>query len=332
VVIDIAEVKNSEWESRAIMGYHQAGASSADFTQNFFLDFAVARGLGNGEHLYDNRFNLWGDIRIASSPQQNNTSVGGASVATLASTFNTLAGNVQVNQLAMSAEYQLGFEGIFKKFHQGNRLRTLGAIVYGGANGSFSQPSEQAPTTFVVPKATNSDGTTNQQFGLFNQRFPEVIKSGAPYVAFLPPDRQRFYRQYGGGLRLTTFDLAKPYAPPATISFALGQNELVSGGLFRGVVSRIDAFYPLPTGLKDGKYNFLFLFGTVDKWWRKDPNQTQLVLMPATTTSGTPPVMTPVPVNDPHVYIQTVRNNRDTYKIGFGIDFVNLLNSWLNKQ
>src|SRR5436309_2688610 len=59
-----------EWESRAILGWHQAGASSAESAQNLFFDFYVARPLGKEGAVYDNAFSLWGQVRVASSPQQ----------------------------------------------------------------------------------------------------------------------------------------------------------------------------------------------------------------------------------------------------------------------
>ncbi len=327
VSITIAEVKNSEWESRAIFGYHQAGASSANFEQDFFSDFFIMRGLGHHEHVYDNRFNLWGDVRIASSPQQISTPI-----AQFAATFAQTAGNLQVNQLALSAEYQAGLEVKITNFNQGNRRRMLGFIGFTGANGAFHEPAMNQPV-FLVPKSDS------QKYALFKSRYPEVIAAGATQVAFVPPDRQRFYRFFGVGFRLTSFELDKPYAPPATFAWTFGQDELVTGGVMRGVVSRLDVFYPLPLGLKDGKWKFLFLFGTVNQWWHKDPNDTALPLELAYQTDAMGNVKTdsagkpiPVPMTDPAVYIRTVRNNRDTYRIGAGVDLVNIINSWMHNS
>ena len=55
----VGERSTVEWESRAIIGWHQAGASSADSDQNLFFDFFVARPFGGGA-VYDSSFNLWG--------------------------------------------------------------------------------------------------------------------------------------------------------------------------------------------------------------------------------------------------------------------------------
>src|SRR5712692_4043629 len=97
-----------DWEARAIVGYHQAGASSTNFTQNFFFDFFIMRALSS-HHLWGDppgdlshgRWNLWGDVQIASFPQQVTTGAG--TVGALASNFATQVSNLPVNQMAQSA-------------------------------------------------------------------------------------------------------------------------------------------------------------------------------------------------------------------------------------
>jgi hypothetical protein len=309
--ITVARVKSSALESRAVAGYHQAGASSADFTQDFFLDFFIMRGLGSHERVFDNKINLWGNARIASVPQQATT--GNAKVLDLAQGFEQKFNDLKVNELAQSAEFQAGLELRLKLYRQGNRRRMLGAVIFGGANGVFTQPLT-ASQVFVVP------GSNDQQNLLFKQRYPSV--GGASFVAFVPPERQRFYRFYGGGIRLSTFELDKPYAPPATWTLTLGQDESITGGVFRSVVTRIDVFYPLPIGLADGRYKFLFLFATANLRLSKDPNETPLILAAGKKDDGTA-----IPLSDPRVAIIRSASTRDTYRLGAGIDFVNLVRS-----
>jgi len=305
-LVYLARVRLSEWEARAIAGYHQAGASSANYTQNFFFDFFIMRGLGSSARVYDSSWNLWGNVRVASAPQQVNTSV-----AEFAAGFATQAGAVKVNELAQSAEFQLGFEKKCKLFDQGARQRMLGFIAFVGASGSFTEPSIQG-RVFEVPQSGSP------QLALFQSRFPNVKTS---HVGFVPPDRRRFYRMYGAGLRLTSFDTNSRYAPPANLAVTLGQDESITGGGFQSVVGRFDCFYPLPVGLQNGKFKFLFLFGTANLRMGRDKNETPLVLKAES-----------IPLFDPRVSIVTVRNTRDTYRLGVGIDFVNLLKSWLGEK
>ena len=67
-------------ELRAIVGYQQAGASSAKFEQNWFLDFYISRPLAFGKYGpggkdgegSDHKWRWWGNVRIASFPQPGN--------------------------------------------------------------------------------------------------------------------------------------------------------------------------------------------------------------------------------------------------------------------
>src|SRR5262249_54070687 len=94
-----------DWESRAIVGWHQAGASSADSTQNLFFDFFVARPLGTEGTVYDNKYSFWGQVRVASSPQQRTIPL-----SQFAAGFAEQLGSVPVNELAQSAEFLTGLE------------------------------------------------------------------------------------------------------------------------------------------------------------------------------------------------------------------------------
>lgn len=314
------------WESRAIFGLHQAGASSAPSTQNYFFDFFIMRGLGKGAEVYDNRFNIWGNVRIASSPQQIDTPI-----AQYIGEFATRAGELKVNELAQSGEFQTGLGIQLLRMPQCprtstgttctrdstnmTRMRTLELVGFWGANGSFNDPSSVG-RVFRVPDRISP------QWGEFAGRFPQVANNAnAKYVGFLPPDRERFYRQYGFGLRVATFEKKRPFAPPATYTVTLGQDQLITEGGYKGAVVRADVFYPLPIGHKDGKFEMLFLFATANLRISKPQNGVPLALER----------MSNVPLHQNDVAIVAVPSARDTYRIGVGIDFVNLFNSWRNK-
>jgi len=126
------------------------------------------------------------------------------------------------------------------------------------------------------------------------------------------------------GLRLATTYLDK-YArtpltvAPAMLSVALGQNELVTGGRFHGMVLRTEAFYPLPffnrSQDKRGALAALYLFGTAQTHFGRSNNITPLLLKSRPDIAG----------SDPNVTIVTAPSNRDTYRIGFGIDLVHTI-------
>ena len=101
----------------------------------------------------------------------------------------------------------------------------------------------------------------------------------------LVPNQDRFYRQYYGGLRVESTQ----HKHIVDVSF--GQNEAITGGRFRGTVVRFDSFYALP--LTPG--NFLYLFGTA--MVRAAPRA------PGEGNTG----------------------GRDSYRIGVGVDFFQML-------
>lgn len=304
--------KEGEWEARAILGFHQAGASSAESSQNYFFDFYIMRGLGNHAKVYDSRVNVWGNVRIASAPQQVDSSV-----ANFVANFSTNAGSLKVNELAQSGEFLTGLGLRLKNWRQGDRIRMLETVGFWGANGAFSEPGTRSQI-YKVP----APGTP--QRGVFDRNFGEDIRrltggTVPEYIGFVPPDRERFYRQYGFGMRLSTFELSRPYSPPATYMFTLGRDQLITEGVYKDVVARADVFYPLPVGKEDGRFKFLFLFGTANLRLTKPKPLDVLALEPAAST---------VQLFSPTVAVISRPSSRDTYRIGMGVDFVNLLNSW----
>jgi len=286
-----------DWESRAIVGYHRAGAVSATFTQNFFFDFFVMRGLSS-KPLWEGRWDGWGDVRIASAPQQVTAGVG-----TFAAGFATQLSNLPVNQLAQSADFQTGLEYRLHTWTPSGAYRMAGIIGYFGALGTFEPPSAQMQI-FDVPSATSL------QYPAFIQQFPSA--ANAKYVGFVPPDRARFYRSYGFGVRLTTFDKSQLLAPPATYALSFGQDELITAAVFSSVVGKIDVFYPLLVSGSNGAYKCVFLFGTVNFRVSKATSLPTFALQNP-NANGT--VVQPY---DPNLAVITVPSTRDTYRFGAG--------------
>ena|SRR5205809_4920091 len=74
------------------------------------------------------------------------------------------------------------------------------------------------------------------------------------YIAFIPPNRDRFFRQYFTGLRFKSFYRQNENGAkdkhgesfPGTLDVTAGQSELVTGGILRGLILKIEGFYPLP--------------------------------------------------------------------------------------
>jgi len=311
--------RNGE-EMRAILGYQQAGASAAKSEQNFFMDFYISRPLAFRKRYSDlsqTRLRWWGNVRIASYPQQ-----GDIPVATFASSFVTQFGQLKVNQLAQSAEYLTGLDvrllsSQFNFLGRSEETRQHFTLsLFGGAGATGPMEPNSTLHVFEVPVPGSP------QRPAFDKDFPGVT---TPLIGFVSPDRDSCLRQYLVGLRLTTTYMDKYarfplIAAPASLSVSMGQNELVTRGKLQGMVLRTEAFYPLPFANRSqdlrGMLSALYLFGTSQIHLGRSRNLTPLILN-LSTVSG----------SDPTVTIRTVPSNRDIYRIGFGIDLVHAITS-----
>jgi hypothetical protein len=310
--------------AEAIVGYQQAGAASANHSQNYFFNLFISRPLPFTRNIdypcvpkSDNaRFGpasrWWGNVRVASYPQQIDTPVG-----KFIGNFSQNVSEVPVNKLAQSAEFVAGYErriaafqnGLLGNDEAGRQRFVLSWFVGGGATG----PLEPADTlrVFVTP------AQTSPQFADFKAKYGAAANS--PFIGFVTPDRDKFFRQYSGGFRLTTFyeDVTQqPYmAAPAMVSFSVGQNEQVTGGIMRGVVGRIEAFYPLVLwGDRSKRAGIVYLFGTAMMRLGGVSQTTPFILQPSD-----------MPGFDPRVAIVADRSNRDMYMFGAGIDLGQLI-------
>jgi len=297
--------------SRAIVGFEQAGASAAKGTQKYFFDLTLSTPVfGKSDPLFGRRGRAWGSVRLTSVPQQITSPV-----TTFATGFAQQVANVKVNEVAQAIQFLAGGELrihkwnenlIFGSFDGSTSNRFTLSLIAGGGMTTPVNPRETLDVFKVSPGAP----------GL------PTIPAGKDFIAFVSPDRDRFFRQYYAGLRLQTyyFDYRNPSIPlqrfPATLDITFGQNEAVTGGRLRGGVLRLLGFYPLPySGLK-----FINIFGTALMKLSRTKITDPLILEPA-------PAGTTVPAAN--VFLLTVPQiNRDYYRVGVGIDFISLIKKW----
>ena len=310
--------------AEAIVGFQQAGGASAESKQRFFFDFFVSRPLpifGTSDYgcekdddnsRFGPRTRWWGNVRVASYPQQIDTPA-----AKFISSFSQQVGQLPVNKLAQSAEFTTGLEERLVAFHFGlsgnDALGRQRFVLSWFAGGGATGPLDPAETlrVFATPSPASPD------YARFQATYPKAANS--QFIGFISPDRDRFFRQYSSGIRLTTFyeDVyGHSYlAAPAMVSISFGQNEQVTGGALRGVVGRFEAFYPLVLwGDRSSRAGIVYLFGTA-------------LLRVGGSNSSDPFVLQPsdVPGYDARVAIVTLGSNRDMYMIGAGIDIGQLI-------
>ena len=279
--------QSSDVEARAVIGIEQTGASATNPAQKLFLDFFIDRGMGA------KWFSVWGDVQIASFPQQISTPVAQFNLA------NAIA-TLPVNRLAESGAFTTGIDvHPFRSWAAGGGTRRLGFVFDVGATAPV--PPANRLSLFVVPSAGSP------QYPSFIARFPQAANSG--YIGLLPPDRTQFYRAWAAGIRIMTCYADRP---AATYTLTVGQDELVTGGNLQGATAKFDVFYPLPVAIRG--YNYVYLFGTANMRLARAANTVPLILAPA-----------PANITGSEASLTTIASDRDLYRIGVGVDAVGMI-------
>jgi hypothetical protein len=315
----------------AVIGFEQAGASGAKSDQKFFFDFFTRRPLPffarkvedpskKTDVSIDPRMHWWGDVRVASYPQQISTSV-----AEFSASFATQVGSVPVNKLAQFGEFRTGLDfrvaslnaPLAPNFGAAKQRSSLNLFAGFGALGAFNPPADQIDVFLIPPPNSPQAAAFERNFP--KEQYPDLKLAATQYVGLTTPNRNRFYRQYGAGFRLITrfYDSDDNILPaPAMVGFSVGQNELVSGGTLRGVTGKFEGFYPLTIGEPKASDKFIiYLFGRANLHFGHAMESTPLVLQQAT---GILP-------DNPGIAVIAQPSARDSYTIGVGIDAVQLI-------
>jgi hypothetical protein len=212
------------------------------------------------------------------------------SVASFVSNFSTRVSSLPVNQLVQAIEMLAGPEIPLL----GDNNASMNLIAAGG----FITP--------LNPKATLETFSVPTNDPVFLARFPQAV--GKTFIAFTQPDRNRFFRQYYGGLRFKRKYLG--FNQPGTFDMAYGVNESVTRGRIRGGVLRIDGYLPVPVG-SAGTY--VGIFGSA-------------LLKPAPSNVTQPLLLNPasgVTVPAPNVAVVTLPTiDRDYYRVGVAVDLI----------
>lgn len=332
---DIANISTNTSNTRVVVGLEQAGASAAQSETKPFLDLFFTGPLKkNGKHDALPRLSTWGQIRLSTTPEQT-----GAAGAFPSNLVNRVTQSNETIDLVHSFDFMAGLEfrvlqseGYFSSLIPGIKQKTGIYLVGGGGAISPLSTTKESAEIFSVPEAENP------QFELFKSRFgAEAAKK--KYVAFVLPERDRFLRQYYGGLRFKTYYFNKDEEPinrfPAILDVMFGQNEAVTGGKFKNDVTdetgkilgqkrswvfRLDGFYPLPFR----EASFLYLYGTA---MMKFGGGGVRITTPLFLDTAPGDVL----VTNNNVFIApNLQLNRDYYKIGVGINLTDLFNRKTN--
>ena len=317
---------------RAIAGVEQIGANSSGTEQHTFLDLFFSRPIGRPGALRPN-FRVWGDVRLTSVPQQIQSGV-----KDFVSSFASNAVGTKVNQIADAVVYMAGLQyRLPSDLKVGPTQFHFYAIAGGGATTTRSSVSG-VTDIFKVP--TKKDGKQDTDAVAMLLKRPEFCKrpetcrftagsfTGKEFIAFAAPDRDRFFRQYYGGVRFETkyFQTSRidKFNPPAIFDVMVGQNETVTGGGLQGAVLRLDGFFPLPISA-DKDPSFIYLFGTAFMKLHRSSNFVDPLVLERATGQVAVPAENVLIVTSPP-------SARDYYRIGIGVNLLSIIDKLRTKS
>jgi hypothetical protein len=337
------------------------GASSSGPSQQYFVSFDLRAPIARGRKLKEketpyplqNRWWAWADPRIASLPTANTSALNSISSA---SGLSTGAGSQTIGSITQSFDFQGGIEFALKNAWEGVQFGDRGLW----ARSSFSLIAGGGALTPFNTSAPTSEYSLNNNLGdEFNQNpsliaeYPVLAKALCSYgftggdgvscpttapttkptsVAFVLPNRSRFYRDYYAGLRLRSYYLTgncpdpsmKLPAPdcqlqnvyPGTFDLRFGQDESVTQHL-RGMVLTLAGTYPLP-----GTQGTVRVFGSAYLGLRRNRISNPLILVPASTVAT---------LDQSSVVVQEIQpTDQDYFRLGLGVDLVPLVTKWVN--
>lgn len=323
IVCDPCGSNNQSVNTRAIVGIEQAGASSANSESRPFVNLFVNAPL-SFRGSTDPALSAWADFRFTSTTVQ--------SFARLANVSNTLinpffGGNSEINNVVQSFQLNTGFdfrivpEGSLQGFFIPGK-HSVSFIAGGGVTNPLK--SDQTAQIFKIPTITVTPGASPIPDPTFTALFPGVDFNGKANIAFISPERDRFFRRWFAGLRVKTrfFENEERSSlinqSPAMFDITIGQDEAITRKL-TGKILTLEGFTPFPIR----KFDYIYLFGGVSTRLTRKVNETipPFFLEPVTNVSLTNNNTVTVPIDTSSF----TRSNRDTFRFGIGIDLIRLL-------
>jgi hypothetical protein len=313
--------------TRMVIGLEQSALAAKDSQSRFVADFGIVAPLGGNArvtHPTDScgtklkavdlgaPWQMWADIRLNSAPQEAGDALSSVKIPTAVLALKANQ-TVQGLDFVLGTEYRLGPGRCFDSAIPGTiNWFTVSVIVGVGATTPLSHV--QDVVVFKFDAATRAQDLPEE--------FDEAKKAAAAnekiqYIALVPPDRQNLFWQLYGGFRFKTDLVASAkgnrVAFPGIIDVTLGKNEVITrGDLKRGWVGKVEGFYPIPIAANKSFYLFGSVFAQLNA--RKKSEKTAL-LNPVTDKKA--------PADDVYI-LQTSAAGRDLWKIGAGVDLLEL--------
>ncbi len=344
-------------------GVDVTSTSSSGPKGQYSVDVRLSAPLGSGSDPLEAPLWVWLNPRVASLPTSQTANI--SSLASSTTAFSSSGVPTTLGAITQSLEFHGGLEVAILKPRKevlftgilGNQ--TIGISLIGGLGAvspfnSAAGAQEYNLGTLNTGKQTGTANVTNllQQFSntpqlqsqypqLYNTLSTNCPNSGSSptpaaacsyeYVGFVLPNRSRFERSWALGMRVKSFyfasgctqasidpkDVSLRCQPegtfPGTLDVTLGQDESVTAGRLYGFVLTVSASYPIP-GLAWAR-----VFGSAYLGLSKNENSPVLPLDPVSSfidLSNTSLILQPV-----------MPQNQDYFRLGFGVDIAQLINS-----
>ena len=328
-----------------VAGLNAMGTSSSGPSQQYFASFSLLTPLpvhSNDKDPLQDPVWAWFDPRIASIPSANSAQL---SALSSSSSLTTGLGTQKVTDITQSFEFQGGLEWYpivpAKGARWGSASTTFSLVAGFGVETPFN--SSTTPTEFGLnanlakqfqqnPSLATIYPNLATALACFTANPPTCSASTPPSqttVAFVFPNRSRFYRDWFGGIRLRTFYYGGDQGAcpgkkvcdiyPGTFDMRFGEDETVTSGHLIPLVMTLTGSYPLP-----GTQGVLRIFGETHLRLKGNRNMPTLAATPSTTFTA---------ISDPTVVVQSINPvDTDYYRLGLGIDIVPLISKWLNSS
>jgi hypothetical protein len=307
------KVFNIKDDIRMIIGYEQGAASSLDRKQSLFVDFYFNFPI-LVDYRHDNwlksKLSLWGNIRLTSTPLDIESKI--EDITTRAGLVSKIK-EVKINQVAQAVEFQGGLEFRISR-NRKKKNHSFNFIL--GMNATTPISVKESIEIFKISDDVKNEYKKNEITG-------EVYDyEGKEYVALVPPGRDKFFRQYYMGFRLKSNITQKVKKGdndktetvsrfPATLDLVYGWKDRGTKGFFKGFF-KFELFLPL----KLGNNLNVYLFGSLMFITTKTKLSDHLLLESA-PDGVTYPADNILKIITPEIY-------RDFYRVGIGIDVVNI--------
>jgi hypothetical protein len=335
-----------------LFGINATGSSSSGPSQQYFAELdllAPLRWLGprmcseatSNDPLLQ-RCWVWLNPRIASVPSTTSTAISSLTSSALTTSF----GNQSIGQITQSFEFQAGAEYYVLKpssmpfWGAGKSWVKSGAsLIFGGGIltpfnsitaapefGLSSNLAQQFNQNASLPSVYPQLALGLCNYGFTGSTCPSSPPATKPTtVAFVFPNRSRFYRSVYAGFRLRFFYFngnctdspasagcqeANTY--PGTFDLRFGEDESVTGGHLVPLTVTVTGSFPIP-----GTKGALRVFGSSYLRAYGNRDTTALILVPSTNFTS---------LDNPAVVVQSIqRTDQDYFRLGIGLDLFPLL-------